>query len=394
MNPFRSLALVALAAGIAAAAGCKGRPKPAPDVGPPKVTVAYPKADKVLQFTDLTGSVFAPQSVQVRPRVSGFIKAVPLIDQHREGQMVKKGDVLFEIDPVTYDADLKQALAQVEVSKAKLDLAEKDEARTKLAYDKGVTSKQDFDTYVAKSAVARAELEAANSPVIKARQNLEWTKVVAPIDGKVDKAYLTPGNVVVGGETQGTVLTSIVSTDPMYVYFDVDDQTVSFYQRLVNEGKLKPVSKGGPAVRVDIKLLGEKDYTNHGQMDFGGNQLNPSTGTLAVRGVFPNPKGFLIPGRYVRGRVPLGEPIDALLIPDDAVVTDQGGKVVYVVTAENKVEAKPVKLGPLTRGLRVVESGLAPTDRVIVRGLQRVQPGQPVEPESGTIDYPPPGALP
>ncbi len=381
-------------------AGCGKRPKPIPDTGPIKVTVAKPKADKVELFTDLTGTVAAVESVQVRPRVSGFIKAIPFKDKNLEGKLVEKDKtVLFEIDPVTYDADLKQALAQVEVYKAKLDLAEKNEARSKFGYDKGVTSKQEYDSFVAQTAVAKAEWVASKSPVIKAEQNLGWTKVLAPISGKVDKAMLTAGNVVVGGDVQGTVLTTIISTDPMYVYFDVDDQTVTFYQRLFNEGKLKKVEEGG-SVRVDIKLLGDDEYAKlgpgeynrHGQITFAGNQLNPTTGTLAIRGVFPNPDNMLIPGRYVRGRVPLGQPIDGLLIPDDAVVTEQGKKVVYVVSGENKVVAKPVTLGPLSRGLRLVEAGLTKDDDVIVGGLQRVQPGEPVEKEplEGGIKYPKP----
>jgi RND family efflux transporter MFP subunit len=376
--------------------------QPIPDTGPLKVTVATPKLDKVALFTDLTGSVVAPESVQVRPRVNGFIKAVLF----KEGQMVRgpvrgfgmelvPGEALFKIDPVTYDADVKQAESQIAVARAKLELAKADEERSKVGFDKSVISKQQYDSDVAKTKVADAELKAARSPLIKARQNLEWTTVRAPVSGKTDKAFLTPGNVATGGETQGTVLTTIVSIDPMYVYFDVDDQTVAFYQRLHNEGKLKRIDEGG-SVEVRVKLLGDDeynklgpaDYSRQGKLDFVGNQLNPTTGTLSVRGVFENTDKMLIPNRYVRGQVPLGEPYDGMLIPDAAVATDQGKKVVYAVGADNRVTARPVVLGPLSKGLRIVQSGLGKDERIIIRGIQRVQPGEPVEPEPGTIDYP------
>lgn len=397
-------AFAVLVASFAFVIGCGKRPKPSQDTGLLKVTVANPKVDQVSLFTDLTGTVVAPQVVQVRARVSGFIKEVlfkegdPVIGVvHLFGAEVYPGDPLFKIDPVTYDADLKQALGQVSVYQAKLELAKADEDRAKLSFDKGVSSKQEYDSFVAQTKVAKANLDASQGPVIKARQNLEWTLVRAPITGKIDKANQTRGNVVTGGETQGTILTTIVSLNPMYVYFDVDDQTVTFYQRLFNDGKLKPASEGGQ-MQVDIKLLGDDkyapggdEYPRHGGIDFASNQLNPNTGTLAVRGVFENPDHLLIPGRYVRGRVPLGKPLEGgILIPDAAVVTEQSKKYVYVVGADNKVIAKPVELGPLSKGLRLVNSGLTPQDRVIIRGVQRVQPGEPVDPEPGTIDYPTP----
>jgi RND family efflux transporter MFP subunit len=366
--------------------GCGNRPHPQPDSGTVLVTVSQPLTDQVTLFTDLTGSVAAPETVQVRPRVSGFIKAVLF----SEGKLVEKDKtVLFEIDPVMYNADLKQADAQIDIGKAQLELALADEAREKLAYDKGATSKQNYESFVAKRKVADAQLASYVQQKVKAQQNVEWTKVVAPISGRADRAFLTAGNVVTGGETQGTVMTTIVSVDPMYVYFDADDQTVSVYQKLIHEKKLKTLDEGG-TVEVDIQLLGETGYPRHGTISFVSNQLNPTTGTLSVRGVFPNPDRMLLPGRYVRGRVPVGKPFPGLLIPDAAVVTDQGRKVVYVIGQENKAEARPVTLGPQVRGLRMVESGLTAADRIVIRGAQRVQGGMTLEPEDGTISYPEP----
>lgn len=366
--------------------GCGTRPHAIPDTGNILVTVSHPLTDQVTLFTDLTGSVAAPQTVQVRPRVSGFIKAVLFT----EGRMVEKDKtVLFEIDPVIYNADLKQAEAQIEVGKAQLELAQADEARERIGYEKGASSKQNYESFVAKRKVAEAQLDSYREQRVKANQNLEWTKVVAPISGRADRAYLTAGNVVTGGETQGTVLTTIVSVNPMYVYFDVDDQTVSMYQRLLNEKKLKTVEDGGSA-EVDIQLLGETGYSRHGAITFISNQLNPTTGTLSIRGVFQNPDHMLVPGRYVRGRIPVGKPFPGLLIPDAAVVTDQGRKVVYVIGVDNKAEARTVNLGPLVRGLRLVESGLTAADRIVIRGAQRVQADMTVEPEEGSFTYPDP----
>jgi RND family efflux transporter MFP subunit len=364
--------------------GCRNRPHPIPDSGNVLVTVSRPLTDEVTLFTDLTGSVAAPETVQVRPCVSGFIKAVLF----SEGKMVDKDKtILFEIDPVIYNADLKQAEAQIEIGKAQLELALADEAREKIAYDKGASSKQNYDSFVAKRKVADAQLMSYQEQKTKAKQNLDWTKVVAPIDGKADRAYLTAGNVVTGGETQGTVLTTIVSMDPMYVYFDVDDQTVSFYQKLLNEKRLKTL-ENGDLPQVDIQLQGETGFPRHGEITFISNQLNPTTGTLSIRGVFHNADKMLVPGRYVRGRVPVGKPFPGLLVPDAAVVTDQGRKIVYVIGADNKAEARAVGLGPQVRGLRLVESGLTPADRIVIRGAQRVQTGMTVQPEDGAIVYP------
>lgn len=378
------LVATSLMALISLVMGCGTRPHAQPDPGTVLVTVSHPLTDEVTLFTDLTGSVAAPETVQVRPRVSGFIKAVLF----SEGKLVEKDKtVLFEIDPVFYNADLKQAQAQIEIGKAQLELAQADEDREKIAYDKGASSKQNYDSFAAKRKVADAQLASYMEQKVKAQQNVDWTKVVAPISGRADRAFLTVGNVVTGGETQGTVMTTIVSVEPMYVYFDVDDQTVAMYQKLLHEKKLKGLDEGGSA-EVDIQLLGETGYPRRGSITFVSNQLNPTTGTLSVRGVFPNPDRMLIPGRYVRGRVPVGKPFPGLLVPDGAVVTDQGRKVVYVISADNKAEARTVNLGPLVRGLRLVESGITANDRIVIRGAQRVQSGMTVEPEDGSITYP------
>jgi RND family efflux transporter MFP subunit len=370
--------------------GCSKPPPTKPESGPPVVTVARPRVEKITRYADLTGQLDAVQTVQVRPRVSGIIVRVDMKDgQLVEGEVsvwgfvLRPGTLLFQIDPVTYDADLKQAQAQVGIVNAQLELAQKNEAREKESWEKGVSSRQNYETFIAQTKVAVAQLEAAKNGVVKAQQNLDWTNVTAPISGRTDRALLTAGNVAVGGQTQGTILTTIKSMDPMYAYFDVDDQTVLYYQRLVRDKKIaKP--RDGEETPVEIQLKGEVGYPHKGTIDFLSNTISPSTGSLQIRGIFPNKDGMLTPGLFVRGRVPIGEPVDAVLVPDEAVIADQGQKIVYVVNDKNVVESRVVTPGPTAHGLRVVE-GLAPTERIIIKGFQRVRPGVEVAPEDGTI---------
>lgn len=369
--------------------GCSKPPAPRPDTGPPVVTVARPRVEKVTRYAELTGQTDAVETVKVRPRVSGFIVSVAMKDgQQVQGEValwgfvLRPGTLLFRIDPVTYDADLKQAQAQVAIAQAKLELAQKNEAREKLAKDTGVSSQQNYETYIAQTKVALEELKAAENGVTKAQQNLDWTYVTAPISGKVDRAYLTVGNVATGGLTEGSVLTTIVSENPIYVYFDVDDQMVLYYQRLIAEKKIAKPRDG--AVPVELQLKGETGFPHQGTIDFVSNRINPSTGSLQIRGVFPNTEGIMTPGLYVKGRVPIGQPVESVLVPDEAVLADQGQKIVYVVNEKNIVETRVVTPGPMAQGLRVVE-GLAPTERVIIKGFQRVRPGIEVAPEDGTF---------
>lgn len=365
---------------VVLAVGCGHEAAPGKaEVSLPIVTVARPAVEQVTAFTDLTGTLDAPGTVQVRPRVSGYILEVKM----RDGQDVKTGDVLFVIDPVTYMADVKKADGQLKSAQAKLKEATAQEGRYRGLLAQKAVSQAEYDVFLAQKEVAEADVYSANAALDYARQNLDWTKVTAPISGRVDRAYLTKGNVATGGTTQGTVLTTIVSEDPMYAYIDVDDQTVLYFQRLFGKEGTTGGARGGmPAA---LQLQGEQGYPHPGKIDFVSNRINPSTGSLQVRGTFPNPDRLLLPGRYVRARVPLGAPREAVLVPETAVITDQGQKVVYLVTADNKVEARVVKLGPTARGLRVVAEGLKPDDRVVIRGMQRVRPGVPVEPQDGKI---------
>lgn len=387
----RLLPLFVLVLGLAAL-GCRGNPAAQPkDVGPPKVTAANPLVRSVTEFTDLTGALAAVKTADVRARVNGYIQKVLF----QEGAEVKAGAKLIEIDPEPFRVTLGLAEAGVKSAEAQREQAVANEARVNKTYSAGAASKEEYDQAKANSLVAKANVEKAQKDVEQAKLNLSYTTVTAPFDGRVDRIFVNEGNVVTGGTGAGTVLTRVVTVDPIYAYFTVDEQTVLAYlRRAQREGRVASSAGGGPP--VEIQLRDETGYPHKGTIDFASSELSPSTGTLQIRGTFPNPgpPRLLRPGLFVRGHIPLSTATEATLIPDEAVVSDQADRVVYVVGANNRVAAKPVKLGPQSLGLRVVE-GLAPTDRVIINGLARIQPDMEIDPQPGEIKpRPEPGAPP
>ncbi|HEX4412129.1 MAG TPA: efflux RND transporter periplasmic adaptor subunit, partial [Lacipirellulaceae bacterium] len=297
----------------------------------------------------------------------------------------KKGDLLFEIDPRPYQATYDQADAQVALCKARLTQANADFARTTdLAKTPGAISNQDVDRYAALKGEAAAQLQAAEATAASAQLNLEFTKVVSPIDGMVSRYYVTEGNLVQSGQMGGgTLLTKVVSSDPMYVTFHVDEQTLLYARRLIREGKAR--SARDSEITIELGLSDSDAFPYQGVINFVDNQIDPKTGTLLVRGVFPNQDRILSPGLMARVRVPIGNPHDALLVTERAIETDQGQKILYVVNAKNEVVSRPVKVGALHSGMRVIESGVTADDRVIVNGLQRVRPGVLVDPKMGEM---------
>ena len=382
----RRLRLMAASAPLFAALafGCH-RPTPPPDDdGPPAVTVAKPLVKKMSQFADFTGQIKAPETVQVRPRVSGYISKIDF----KDGQEVKAGDTLVEIDPVIYSAQLKQAEGEVKDYQAELRLHIAELAMYSELLKKGSTSQNEYDQAVAKRDVSDAKLFTSKAQVDQAKQNLDWTKVTAPISGRVDRIFLTPGNVAVGGQSEGSVLTTLVSVDPMYAYLDVDEQSVLFYQKLIRE-KRAAHAAAGAGIPIKLQLMTEKDFPHDASLDFVSNQINPSTGSLQIRATVPNPMAdgvrVFSPGFFVRARLPLGGPVDTILVPPEAVVTDQGNKVVYVVGPDDKAKAVKVKLGPMVDGLQRIDAGVGPDDRVVIRGMIRVQDGVAVSPEPGEV---------
>jgi RND family efflux transporter MFP subunit len=371
----------------AALTGCTGSSADAPATAPTVVTVSTPVEREVTNYQVFTGQTEAVGSVEVRARVWGYIDKVSF----KEGvnAEVKKGDVLFEIDRRTYKAQLDQAKAKVTLSEAQLKLKEAEYKRDLSLVKTGAVSQEELERSRAARDSAAAALVAAKADVAGVQINYDDSLVVAAISGRVSRALVREGNLVQGGQTGGTLLTTIVPLEPMYAYFDVDERTMLHIRELIREGKAKD-GKDAP-VPVYLGLSTEKGYPHEGTVDFVDNQVNPGTGTVKARARFPNKDLLLAPGLNARIRVPIGDPHQALLVTDRAVLSDQGQKVLYLVNDQNEVVSRPVELGALHQGLREVVDGLKPGERVIVNGLQRVRPG--VQVEAKLVDMPvPPGA--
>jgi len=361
--------------------GCDSNAPPVAETPPPPVTVSQPLARDVIDYDDYEGRIGAVESVEVRARVRGHLVKVNFHD----GQMVKPGDLLFEIDPRPYKATLDQADAQVAGADAALQLATKEYQRSISLLQSRAASREEVDVWIGKQAVAKAEKLKAQAAVEQAKLDLDFTKVEAPIAGKASRTQVTVGNLVnaSGGET---LLTTIVSVDPMYVYFDVPERALLRYRRdyrkaLVGQDGTQ-LSIKELKVPINVALEGEDGYPHHGFLDFADNKVNPSTGTIQVRGVLPNPQRNLDAGMRARVRVPASSDArKALLVTERAVGTDQGRRFLYVVNNENMVERRDVKLDRVTDGLQVIGDGLKPDDWVIVNGIQRVRDGMKVDPK-------------
>jgi RND family efflux transporter MFP subunit len=364
--------LFALLAPSLAPAGCSDKAAQVPEAPPPPVTVSYPVQREVVDHVELTGRTAAVESVQVRARVWGHLEKI----NFSEGAEVKKGALLFLIDQRPYRAALKRAEADVEQGEARANRIRGDHARARTLIGSRSMSREEFDKTWGDLMESRAALRGARSALEAARLNLEYTEVRAPVAGQVGRAMITVGNMVTSGETSGTMLTTIVSLDPMYAYFDVDERTFLHVRRLLRKAK-------GSATQRPAVLLGlahEEGYPHLGRIDFADNQVDPGTGTLKVRGVFPNADRELTPGLFARIRLPLGGAHKAILVTDRAIDTDQGQKVVYVVGEGDVVDKRPVRLGRLHEGLREIVAGVKPIERVVVDGLQRVRAGAAVTP--------------
>jgi RND family efflux transporter MFP subunit len=287
--------------------------------------------------------------------------------------------VLFKLDPRPYEAMLNQAKAKVAQDEAQLKYDEAEFQRNLNLVRTGAVSRSDLDKTAAARGVDLANVAADKALVASRQLDLEYTKVLAPVSGRVSRYVVTVGNLVQSGDQAGgTLLTTIVSVDPMYAYFDVDEHTVLRVRQLIREGKAQSARDG--ELPVWLGLANEDGYRHRGTINFVDNQVNPKTGTLRLRGVFPNQAEALSPGYFARVRVPIGFPHQALLVSDRAIDTDQGQRIVYVVNGNNKVVSRPVRLGALHDGLRAVDDGVKPGERVIVNGLQQVRPGITVEP--------------
>lgn len=361
---------------LLALAGCSHESSTSASPPPPMpVTVAYPVDEDVTEYSDATGRTAAIDSVDIRARVWGYLDKV----NFKEGNLVKKNDILFEIDPRTYKAVLTEAEGRLASAQAKADRLEADLKRADQLLISKAISREDFDKIYGDRSEAVAALGALKGSLDQAKLDLEFTKVRAPVDGRVGRAVVTVGNLVQSGQNGGTVMTTLVSVDPMYVYFDVDERTVLRVRQLIREGKAK--SARDITWTVYLGLANEEGYPHKGTIDFVDNQVNPKTGTLRLRAVFANQDERLSPGLFARVRVPIGYPHRAVLVNERAIDTDQGQKIVYVVNSDKKVVVRPVRLGIVQDGLRVIEEGVAAGEHVVLSGLQQVRPGMVVQPE-------------
>ena len=382
---------------LVAAAGCPKR-EAGPGRPPVSVTVASPLEREVVDWDQYTGYLVSPQSVNLRPRVSGEVTQV----NFTEGSLVHRGDVLVRIDKRPFQADLDAKRASVEQQKAQVALELVTYQRNATAVQNNAVSRSDYDTAKANYEEAVAQRQSAEAAVETSLLNLQFCDVVAPITGRISSRYVTAGNLVSGGTDSGTLLTTIQSVDPMYCYADVDERSALKYKSLAARGNgsstapslypsMAPAAGGGtapatrPAFACYMGLISDQGAPYPGQIDFINNQVDVNTGTLRIRGVFPNPAGFLEPGLFARMLVPGSGRYRATLIPDAAIGTQQNLKYVYLMSADHKVKLTPVTLGTLFGNLRSVTAGVAPSDRVVIEGLVSVHDGAEVAPVDGTI---------
>ncbi|MBL4611066.1 MAG: efflux RND transporter periplasmic adaptor subunit [Pseudomonas sp.] len=349
--------LLALMAGCDAQGQANATPPP-----PPEVEVAVVQPEPVTLWGEFSGRVEAPQTVELRPRVSGYIDQV----QFEEGELVTEGDVLFVIDPRPYEAQVQLAKAELARMRSQLTLASSEADRSAQLWERRAISREEFEQRDAARTMAQAAVNAAAAALQSAQLDLEYTRITAPVSGRIGRAEVTRGNLA---NADSTLLSTLVSVDPLYVYFESDQQTV--------QG-----NPHGENVPVRIGLTGQDDFPYRGQLDFVDNQYNPSTGTLQYRAEVANPDGALRPGQFARVEMPVASAGAALLVDQKAVMTDQDRRYLYVLSDDNRAERRVVETGRRVDGLLVITEGLAAGDRVVVSGLQKIAfPGIEVVPE-------------
>ena len=367
--PVLALAVSLLFAAVITA--CSSQAEPAAGMPPPpEVSVAQVLSKQVSEWDDFTGRVTAIETVELRPRVSGYVERVA----YKEGQEVKKGDLLFVIDQRRYKAQLDQAQADLERARAEARLAQTQDARAQTLVEAKAISREEFETRRAATTQGNAAVRAAEAAVANAQLDLQFTQVRSPINGRAGRAAVTEGNLA---QADSTLLTTLVSQDPVFVYFEADEQSFLRYQALARDGK-----RAQSQNPVRVGLANEQGYPHEGTVDFTDNQVDAATGTIRARAVLRNPDRIFTPGLFARVQLEGSSSVKAMLIDEKAVLTDQDRKYVYVLGPKNAATRKDVQLGRIVDGLRVVDSGLAPTDKVIVHGVQKVFfPGMPVSPK-------------
>jgi multidrug efflux system membrane fusion protein len=368
-----------------AAGGCRQREAPPPSPEAPVIPVCRPIAREITDYVYYTGRTDAVSTAEIRARVTGYLIQMPF----REGAEIKAGDLLFEVDPRPYQAKYDSARAILDQKDAAYRLARAENARSK-AIDRNVPgsiSPEALQQSQTSENQSLADYNSAKANVDSAKLDLDFTKVTSPIDGQVSRYLYTIGNLV---NQDQTLLTTVVSVDPMYAYFDMDERTIIKIRKLINEGKIKPRGENNE-IPVFMALEGDEGYPHKGSINFSNNTVTISTGTLTVRGVFANPKPanglrLLTPGMFVRIQLPVGPAHPALLLSDRSIGSDQGMKFVYVIDAQKKVQYRRIKPGALQDdGLRAIDEGLKPDDQVVVGGLQQLRPRMEVQTEDSTM---------
>lgn len=364
-----------------AATSCR-RAAPAAAAGPAKVTVAKPIPQRLSEWDEFSGRLAAIASVEVRARVSGYLESTHFV----EGREVKAGELLFTIDPRRYAAEFARAQAELNRAQASLELATAEAERAAQLIKTQAISAEEADVKSKTRLGATAALAAAQAELDQAKLELDWTKVTAPITGRVGRKIVTEGNLITGGPSGATVLTTIVQLDPIYCYFDVDERSALKYRELARTGK-RPSALYGE-IPAQMGLANQAGFPQVGKIDFVDNEISATTGSIKARGVFPNADRLMSPGFFARVRIPGSGDYDAMLVRDSAIGSDQGRAFVYVVGPDGKAVARTIVAGPLERGLRIVREGLTADDRVVVNGLMAVRAGAVVEAEDVEMKLP------
>jgi len=353
-------------------AACGKNETPNAAVAPPKpsIVASQPLQKDIVEWDEYTGRLQAVESVDIRARVSGYLQQISF----KDGGKVKKGDLLFVVDPRPYLAQLHQSKAELDRSKSRLELAQNDVERAQRLLKEQAISEEEYDTRSKNLVQAAASVESSKAAVELAQLNVDFTHIRAPISGRISRKLITEGNLV---SADATVLATIVSVDPIHVYIDADERSVLKYRRLSIEGKRK--SARDFKIPLEMALIDEKDYPHQGYIDYVDPEINPATGTIRARGVFANSDDLFGSGMFARVRIPGSGNYQALLISDRAIAMDQGKQFVMVVNKDNRAEYRPIQTGRSHEGLRIITAGLTVDDWVITNGLQFVRPGVEVE---------------
>ena len=371
----KRVTLITVSASVALAiTGCKEAVPSAALAMPPAVPVAEVIVRPVTPSVEFTGALTAVKRVELRPRVAGYLQDVSV----PEGRIVEKGRRLFVIDPRGFQATVNAAKARLREAEAVSMLSRAEYARAEELFAQKIVARDRLDTATASLHAGKAQVDAAKAALDAAQLDLSFTRVTAPISGRVDQVLVTEGNYVASGVTP---LTTIVSIDPLHVYFDVDERT---YLRSIAAGRANATPQGSRAAKVMVALTTDKTYSRPGRVDFLSNTADRGTGTVRIRAVIDNPDGQLTPGLFARVKLETGAPQSRVLISDQSIGTDQGSRYVLVVGKDDKTEYRPVELGAVVDGLRVIEQGLQPGERIVVKGL--VRPGMQVTPQIAAID--------